>query len=189
MAESPDTRIVTAIKHEAIFLSDAVTSNTVPLARIPPLSRSTPLQMQGWGGLQEDPEDGRQVEMYIRDVDVDNIPDQTSMRNRHWWGAIQRWQHVGTAGNAVQTMQRYAHISVGGFVANNEPIDERRRNYQWILRLIANSSVSVAFIGTFTHMIEYVVRTWRNDAYTYNDDPGDKNSEGLSEIDFDQASY
>lgn len=187
MSESFTQFVVTRLLTVGVFIGATTSATLSRLIGIPPLSRSRPIQLQGWWGVTDDPADSEFLRIYLRDVDIDNVPDEASLRIKHVWAAAQNWAHVGTAGNAVQTLERVHHISFGGDKVENMTLGNRVQNYAWALRLHSGITSSFLFIGTFTAEIELVQRIWGNDAYTWNKDPDVLNGDGISEIDMDAS--
>lgn len=158
--------------------------NETVLGSIPPLSRSSALQLQTWFGLQHPDSDADDLELYLRAVDIDNLPDVSSMRLNSEWMAAHFWSVLGAGTGHQQVLEKDGLVIISKPVANVELAD-RTRDFRWAILLNSVAGGAVIVMGTFAYDIELIQRVWGDDAYTWNGDPGQNNRDGISEIDMD----
>ncbi len=70
-----------------------------------PGSTITPLELDGWWGLNEDPAE-QATEVYLHVVDKDNLMDASGFRTLSTWTTAQNYEKQGTLGQVDQTYQR-----------------------------------------------------------------------------------
>lgn len=179
----PQIKLVSVTKRVP-FRLDGVPVGPISLSVIPPLASSHMRQLQIWFGIGEGPSDGDQIEAYILPGDFSNPPDLASTRDRAHWAAVQNWQDCGTPGNCVQTIT-HENLFVLDSDFTSLELADRIRNNRWMLITSDLANVQI-YIGTITVEHILIIRTWGNDAYTW-DDIDVPNSEGLTEIDTDHS--
>lgn len=179
----PKIQIVTITKRVP-FRFDEVPATVRALATIPPLAMTHMRQLQIWFGIGEGPASGDQIECYILPGDLENPPDLASARERAHWAAVQNWEVAGAPASIVQTIT-HENLFVLDSDYSTIELADRIRNNQWLL-VVSDTGNTQIYIGTITVEHNLIIRTWGNDAYTW-DDIDVRNSEGLTEIDMDSS--
>lgn len=152
------------------------------IENIPPLSQSRVMQIQIWFGLVDVVANLDEFELYLMAMDVDNVPGLTGVRDRNVWGAIQKW-HYETGGHAVQSIE-HENVPVFAGAVDNTELATRRRDWKWVFYCnLVSGTFTLATLGSIVVEHTLIQRRYPNDAYTWNDDPGELNNEGISEID------
>ncbi len=158
--------LVQSVKRKMLYYNDTVTFQTVTnmgiFGWIPRFGTVTPIELDISYGLSDDPTD-EVLEFYCNSVDVDNLPDVTSLRFNSFWGALQQWRAVGTPANVIQTMTRevqdflnpptFAFTELAGFT--------QRQGVSLIT--YCGSSSDVLVLAVLTYLETVLQRVWGDD--------------------------
>ncbi len=176
-------RIVIVTRRVA-FRSAGVPSSLIHIVidRIPPLARTTAIQLQIWWGMNELPADGDLIECHLLALDTINPPDITGVLARADWSAAQKWHANSTPQVTVQTLT-HENLLLLGSKYDTVDLGVRTTHNAWVLA-VSDTTQNQFYTGTLVVQHSLIIRTHGGDAYTFADE--DKNNaEGISDIDMD----
>lgn len=182
--EFPKIRIVKGRLHLGFNTATATSAGAVVihsiLERVPPWARLFIRQFQIWFGHQGTIADDEEFDIFLSYLDVEQVPDASSLIASAIWQGHQRFEEVGTGANMLQTMERdnMQWSKEDAPQLENTTVSQRRIVSALAILVSATMSKTVEAVGTVDLDVEHIVRTWGNDAYTWNSANG-KNPEGL----------
>ncbi len=166
------TRIISVIRRVGFHFESSTGSSNLTLQRvvnrIAPLSIVTPLSLQIWWGLREGPVDNLSMSLYLKAVDVNNIPDVAALRLSSEWQATIGYEAAGTPANLLQMIEHENLFFVGGPTSNVE-LAHRTREFGWAF-MTEGFNGSIILQGVFTYRIDYIQREHGSDNYTFESD-------------------
>ncbi len=183
----PKMRIVNGSQRIGFNSNATTTADNIPvllrlLYDLPPLSSVMVKFMQLWFGLDQAPADASLFRLWLSFIaDPSNLPDEGSMTVDAIWQAHQHWQAVGTPADLHQLLTR------AGLEFDNDAEAPDRNNIiptdavadAIVFAISSNIAVAVRVAGVLYVKIKYLVRTWGNDAWSFDGGPNEKNNEGL----------
>ena len=124
-----------------------------------PNSIMRPILLNLWYGPISDPTD-QFLDVYIADVDPNNLPDQASLEERFIWAARQVWRTVGTPATVVQTMIHENTLLFGVPQVSNLALETRLNDYRICLLAIADQALTYAFVGHMDVEVTIFQKKW-----------------------------
>jgi len=151
-------KIIDWLTISGYFNEQTASIRTVEVVRVKPMSRNRMTRFQITHGLTDAPADDETIKIYLYYGDLNNVPDESSLRQIAEWSSFEHWAFI-TGGHLVNTID-HDYIEPDDNWKNNLGSLSQQNAYAYILHAVSNATSIMILMGTITVLSQLIQRTF-----------------------------
>lgn len=146
---------------------EATTGPTQGQKQLPPMALIQPSWITVKWGISN-PVDGERCHLLFAEYDNVALPDRQAAIRTALWLDFQKWEHLGTAANAVNVVQGDQQVLPPVVINTTSIIRRRTPLFVGLLAFASGTEVIIQAMGKYTMQISYIQRKWGGDNTTFD---------------------